>query len=891
MPDRNFFYEFSLLWVFPLALSGFRTKIQNPDRVPPLPTALLSENIVPRAKEEWEKERAKKKPSVLRLVYRLSRRWVYFGIFTSVVQGLVTTVVRPLLIRTLVAELSNNADTTTLMSYVAYLAVALLVEGWSSVSLKHALSDYLGSIWFTCTSSLVHEKAMSISSGVTTMQESALLGNDIVRTYENLRFFSIVIMAFVSLVGGVAVLIVTIGDASVIGLIVMVVVLLLNARIARLAQIAEEEDLEASDVRLSLMTQIIMGIKAIKLSAWEDSFLELIRETRAHEMVKLGRYRTLHQTSVQFGRACPALCAACSFIYMAASGKEILASDLFAALNVFLSLRLPLILLPESITYIGSLFVTVDRLEKYLLLDEVQGVDSSSQQSMNEPYLELSGTFRWPSSRGAHGESSSGAQIEGSVAGTDDEKAKSLHKGISMRKTSSSPEAEEVHLKYKNFSLEDLRIKLPQGSRCAIVGLVGSGKTSLLAAMINELVPDAPSTSVNTFCTNSIGYVPQNAFVLSGTIRDNISLGDELSDDATHMADVLAQSALEEDLEQFPDGLETAVGERGVTLSGGQKHRLAIARALFADPQVLIADDPLAAVDAAVAEHLVESLIINKPVARTVIVALNQLSKLKYFDYVIAIEGGKIHFQGPVTASVLIELQSEAFDHRTESQNDDGYTEDIVSAEAGQNAQNAKESEERHSSNVTSGLSESESHDGELVHDEERQYGKVSSKVISIYCKGMGYWNIFFAVIVGISTYGVMAFGDLWLAAFVRKDNKQSTDNMRFSIVYGVSCTVFLVLLVATSAIFSYAGVRSSRHLHDDCMERILHAPITWFESTPSGRILSRLSSDLGIVDQTLSRFTDNLFQLVCTVLTLVVVVCVLIPPVVSICVFRFPQV
>jgi ABC-type multidrug transport system fused ATPase/permease subunit len=152
--------------------------------------------------------------------------------------------------------------------------------------------------------------------------------------------------------------------------------------------------------------------------------------------------------------------------------------------------------------------------------------------------------------------------------------------------------------------------------------------------------------------------------------------------------------------------------------------------------------------------------------------------------------------------------------------------------------------------------------------------------VIAAYAKGMGKRNLILGVVTGLTTYMLMAFNDLWLASFVSKSNPTQHQNLVFSIVYAAGCLGYLVCLLLTSAIFTRAGVRSSQHLHDHCMERLLHAPITWFESTPSGRILARFSTDLGMVDQVLSRFTDNLFQLLATVLALIVVVCVLVPEV-----------
>ncbi len=367
MGRRGWLNEFSLLWVFPVVYKGWSVELEA-HALPELPADLRADVLVPRAHAEWAREvertaaveaaaalkgrrRAPALPSLWRVICRLSWPYLLIGLLMSAVQGIVTTVARPLLIRQLVLMLQQGASIHDELLMVAYLSIALLVEGWSGAALKHALSDYLGTIWFVSASALVQAKALRVPGGTTTVQEAGLVGNDILRVYENQRFASILPEAVFALIGGIVVLVLTIGTASAVGLTFMLTILLVNGRIAKLAQHAEEEDLEACDARLSLMMQIISGIKAIKLSAWEDSFLELMHKCRMVEMQKLRRYRTLHQTSVQIGRACPALCAGISFIYLAATtASQLQAADVFAALNVFLSLRLPLIVIPECIT-------------------------------------------------------------------------------------------------------------------------------------------------------------------------------------------------------------------------------------------------------------------------------------------------------------------------------------------------------------------------------------------------------------------------------------------------------------------------------------------------------------------------------------------------------------
>jgi ABC-type transport system involved in cytochrome bd biosynthesis fused ATPase/permease subunit len=144
----------------------------------------------------------------------------------------------------------------------------------------------------------------------------------------------------------------------------------------------------------------------------------------------------------------------------------------------------------------------------------------------------------------------------------------------------------------------------------------------------------------------SVGYVPQQAFVLSGTVRENIVVGQSF--EADWYTKVLSLSCLQPDLEMMVDGDRTEVGERGITLSGGQQQRLSIARAIYCRPSLLVADDPLAAVDSLVCNKIFANL--QKLVRErqtSVVLALNQLHLLHKCDHIVFLVEGRVKAQGP----------------------------------------------------------------------------------------------------------------------------------------------------------------------------------------------------------------------------------------------------
>jgi len=202
-------------------------------------------------------------------------------------------------------------------------------------------------------------------------------------------------------------------------------------------------------------------------------------------------------------------------------------------------------------------------------------------------------------------------------------------------------------------ALHDVTMTIPQGSRTAFVGPVGSGK-STLANLLARVYPvprgtiliggtdinDIPVSRVR----QSIGYVPQEAFLFSRSLRDNVALG-RAGVSSSEIADAVRVARLAADLEAFPDGLDTIIGERGYTLSGGQRQRATLARAVIADPRILILDDSLSAVDADTEKAILDELDLVME-GRTSILITHRLTALVGMDRIVVLDGGRLVEQG-----------------------------------------------------------------------------------------------------------------------------------------------------------------------------------------------------------------------------------------------------
>ncbi|MCD8510150.1 MAG: ATP-binding cassette domain-containing protein [Bacillus sp. (in: Bacteria)] len=213
-----------------------------------------------------------------------------------------------------------------------------------------------------------------------------------------------------------------------------------------------------------------------------------------------------------------------------------------------------------------------------------------------------------------------------------------------------------TEFKYKegeNPALKDVFFQINRGETLGIAGRTGSGKTTLLKALMRnfdltkgEIFIDGRTIQSYTLdaLRSAVGYVPQDHFLFSATIADNIAFANPEAS-YQEIIDAAKLASIHEDIIRFDEGYETIVGERGVTLSGGQKQRISIARALLANPEILILDDSLSAVDAKTEEQILDALReIRK--GKTTLITAHRLSAIKHSDLILVLDQGEVLERG-----------------------------------------------------------------------------------------------------------------------------------------------------------------------------------------------------------------------------------------------------
>ena len=602
---------------------------------------------------------------------------------------------------------------------------------------------------------------------------------------------------------------------------------------------------------------------------WEKAYLKRIDAQRVTELGWHRRFRSLTVMVIAIGRAAPMIGSAVAFVVY--SRFHTLSADrVLPALSVFQSLRLPFILIPLIGALAASTSVSLGRVGRYLLLPSqpVRPMDNVEQMDAPEPtqpgaspLLRVeAASIGWPCKPPGAAKDAAGPP-----AGSG---------GLTVEASSASKSGPPDNAASDIDAILTANFAVHGGELVAVVGPVSSGKSTLLSALWGEALVASGCVSG----PKSLGVVPQRPFTLAGTLADNILMGRPR--DAAILDRVLADCAMEQDLEKLPLRLETEVGERGVTLSGGQQQRLALARAIYSQPALLLLDDPLSAVDARTQLLLMRSLtsfIHGSGKQRAAIVSVNQMHLLRHFDRVIVLDSGVVTHDCSAAEYMRV-AGLEARDAAAEQTIDDVALTwspmpkkgsearvEVETAAAAQGALGGEDPELTEAEGgqaavmpLPSGASTAGSEPSALVVAERKRDGTFGSGLMIKYLKAMGWgWTTAYFVLL-VATFSAVGVTDWVLSLWTRRPSDSGFYLSWFSSLAGAQ----LVIMLSCSLTWSFGSIHASRNVHHDTITRLIHAPLSWFEANPSGRVMSRFTSDLGVVDMQIWTDLDTVFQL-----------------------------
>uniref|UniRef100_A0A8C1YN95 ATP-binding cassette sub-family C member 10 n=1 Tax=Cyprinus carpio TaxID=7962 RepID=A0A8C1YN95_CYPCA len=574
------------------------------------------------------------------------------------------------------------------------------------------------------------------------------------------------------------------------------------------------------DGRVKLMTEILFGIRVLKYYNWEEHFTQKIVEARKKELHHLKLLKYLDAVCVYTWAALPVVISILTFITYVLLGNSLTAAKVFSTLALVGMLILPLNAFPWVLNGTLEAKVSLDRIQRFLTIQDQDLTVYYSQVCPEDPLsaVEMNrASFSWKQSEEHDSDS------------VPDDKTED-----------GSPP--------RSFYLHALNLSVKRGSLVAVVGKVGCGKSSLLAAITGELREVFVRGREQGF-----GLAVQEPWIQHATVQDNILFGRDF--DSMFYQAVIEACALADDLNILPGGDQTEVGENGVTLSGGQKSRLALARAVYMDKEIYLLDDPLAAVDADVAHHLMEKCILGILKNKTRILCTHRIEFVDKADVVVLMDNGMIVKTGmPKEVLSLVK--------------------------APKDSAVGKEEEEASEPELEAEL--------KMFGEEQKQMGKLSWAVYRSYWRAVGGCM---ALAVLLSLFLMQAsknVSDWWLSHWIShmKDNmtqlvslsadsifsiysitlirfhapdrdSETSGNMSselkfYMTVYGSLAAANTVFTAARAFLFAYGAICAATVIHKRLLSSVLKATMTFFDTTPLGRILNRFSSDIYSVDDSL---------------------------------------
>uniref|UniRef100_A0A8C4Z714 ATP-binding cassette, sub-family C (CFTR/MRP), member 10 n=1 Tax=Gadus morhua TaxID=8049 RepID=A0A8C4Z714_GADMO len=383
-----------------------------------------------------------------------------------------------------------------------------------------------------------------------------------------------------------------------------------------------------------------------------------------------------------------------------------------------------------------------------------------------------------------------------------------------------------------------------QGSLVVVVGRVGCGKSSLLAAITGELTRLSGAVHV-VGREGGFGLATQEPWIQHATVRDNILFGRKY--DYVFYQAVVEACALSEDLNVLPQGDRTEVGENGVTLSGGQKARLALARAVYMEKDIYLLDDPLAAVDAQVAQHLMQKCIMGILRGKTRILCTHRIEFVERADLVVLMDNGTIvktgrHDVYPTENIPTVPLEP--------------HTVWPVLCWVGLPGGAEVELEEGVSSLEVEEKLVMVEEDEDRSGEEHKEAGGLAWAVYRAYWRAVGgalAATILLSLLLMQASKNV---SDWWLSHWISelRNNASPFSNISSDVkfyltVYASIASANTLFTAARAFLFAYGAIRAATVVHDRLLGRVLQATMGFFDATPTGRVLNRFSSDVSGVD------------------------------------------
>ncbi|XP_048086707.1 ATP-binding cassette sub-family C member 12-like isoform X1 [Alosa alosa] len=645
---------------------------------------------------------------------------------------------------------------------------------------------------------------------------------------------------------------------------------------AKVINVFRRRAVVVTDSRVRTMNEVLTCIKLIKMYAWEESFEKKITEIRMNERSLLQKAGYVQSMNTANTAIVPTLATILTFIVHTLLGLPLDPSTAFTIMAVFNTMNFYLAFMPYFTKCLAEGIVSLSRLKKLLLLQNPESY-LTQKKGLGAALMMENASFCWKS-------------------------------------PDSSPENtnNETHTSENKLTLRNISFTLPKGNLLGVCGNVGSGKTSLISSVLEQM----HLLKGSVIADGTFAYVSQQAWIFHGSVRDNILMGQPFNQQRYN--DVINVCSLKPDLAILYYGDETEIGERGLNLSGGQKQRISLARAVYSNRDIYLLDDPLSAVDAHVGKHIFEECVKKALKGKSVILVTHQLQYLEFCDDVMLLENGEIKEAGTHTS--LMKAQGRYAQLINNFQLEQTHEESKEPPADLQQIEVPELTADKHENN---GVINPEIQ--QLIKQEVTQEGSVTWRTYHQYCKAAGaalgavastnpttdplltYWEhrpnyrpsshllgaqtqlqtlfsptgsyilLFFMMLSFVLLVGTTAFSNMWLSYWLEQgsgscanstlegasagDISLNPDLHFYHMVYGLSVVAMIMFSLIKGYSFTKVTVHASSKLHDTMFHKILFSPMSFFDTTPTGRMVNRFSKDQDELDTALPINMDSLLQ------------------------------
>ncbi|BES95625.1 Multidrug resistance-associated protein [Nesidiocoris tenuis] len=817
----NFLSAATFCWIIPTFWKGFKRDLEEDDLCEPLKEH-CSAHVGSKLEKAWEAElerskKSKGQPSFTRAVIKVfGPKFLLYGIPICIAEiGL--RIGQPLLLGQLLRYFSptTGRDMTLQDAYV-FAAGVILCSGFTIVIMHPYMLGvlHLGMKLRVAACALIYRKALKLSKvtkgQTTTGQIVNLLSNDVNK-------FDIVFLFLHNLwIGPVQCVIITwllwdeVGVSALIGILSLLVFIPFQGAISKKGSTFRLRTAQRTDERIRLMNEIVTGIQVIKMYSWEMPFVSLVAESRKkeiNEIRKLSYMKGILLSLILFHTRIAIFITILSYVFM---GGSITAEKVFVLTALFNTLRQTMsVFFPQGAFSLVEGLVSSKRICAFLLYDEhtipaVEYSDNSIKSNGNN---------------------------NGVLKNNTAEKT-----GVVATKASA-----RWSLDSNENTLNDISLTVAPKELAVIVGPVGSGKSSLLHAILKEL----PLKSGTMDVRGTISYASQEPWLFQGNVKQNILFG--LPYNKERYRKVVKVCALKTDFELFPYGDQTIVGERGVSLSGGQRARINLARAVYKDADIYLLDDPLSAVDTHVGKHLFEECVAGFLREKTVILVTHQIQYLEKVDKIILLENGTVKSSGTYR-----DLQNSGLDFTKVMTAQTEVQEESASKTSGiGRRQSSLQSVASHILDGSKGAP--------AANLESKVVGAVKGEVYAAYFRAGGScFTIFLMLLLFVASQGFASSGDYWITYWVNLEEHVYT---AFRPVFNSNASGVINATVAPTLATLTTIARKSRSLSSNGTLASLNNTVSKLATVNASDLVSTIGKGIMVLESQINstfRSTEN---------------------------------